>query len=147
MPADFEKKLIEVCSECGLASCYHGEFMCSENRDAGTELKTVAELRKSGLEHESHWRDDNLNKIYGDPAPNGYLGESKTTGTIETNHCVIINGPDDITGPYSEIDALKKANEINLVYVRERSKHGPEDTPFCVATVEHAGQTGDPDLQ
>lgn len=70
--ADFEKKLIEVCSECLTASCWHGEFACLDNKQAGTELKTVSELKRLNREHESNWSDENLNKIYGEPAPNGY---------------------------------------------------------------------------
>ena len=36
---DEKDKIVEVCSECLQASCWHGEFMCFESRDAGTVLK------------------------------------------------------------------------------------------------------------
>jgi len=75
MPADFENKLVEVCSECLQASCYHGELMCFEARTAATELKTVRELRELTYEHPNNWSDENLNKIYGEPAPHGYKAE------------------------------------------------------------------------
>ena len=75
----FEKKLIEVCSECLTASCWHGEFMCDNSRSAGTELRTVYQLRKLNKEHPDSWSDETLNKIYGDHAPNGYKGISLET--------------------------------------------------------------------
>lgn len=137
---NFENKLVEVCSECHMASCYHGEFMCENSRYSGTVIKSVSELRMMGLEHESHWRDDNLEEIYGDPAPNGYIGDGKAPvkPKAKTNGWhVHTHGPDDITGPYTEIDALKKANEINTVYIKECLNHGCESTPMRIATVEY----------
>lgn len=73
---DFENKLIEVCDKCHRASCWHGEFLCEESAGAGTILKPVSELRLLALEHEKHWSDDNLAKIYGDPAPHGFIMDS-----------------------------------------------------------------------
>jgi len=74
---NFENKLIEVCTECGCACCYQGEFMCGESRGAGTELKTVAELRKNLYhEHEGYWSDARLTLVYGEPAPHGYKEET-----------------------------------------------------------------------
>ena len=83
---NFEDKLVEVCGECHQASCWHGEFMCFEARTAGTELKTVRELRKLGHENQDNWSDENLKKICGDPAPNGYATEEepKTEMSIDT---------------------------------------------------------------
>lgn len=70
---DFENKIIEVCSECGRACCYQGEFMCAESRTAGTELMTVAELREKQYgEHERYWSDERLREVYGDPSPHSY---------------------------------------------------------------------------
>ena len=46
---------ITVCDVCLQASCWQGIFMCDEARDAGTVVKTVAELRKLKLENESYW--------------------------------------------------------------------------------------------
>lgn len=71
----FERKLIEVCGVCHKASCWHGEFLCLDAKQAGTVVKPVSELRKLSLEHESNWSDENINKIYGEPAPNGYKAE------------------------------------------------------------------------
>lgn len=71
--ANFENKLIEVCSECLTASCWHGEFMCLDSKKAGTVLKTVSDLRRFNQEHSDNWSDGKLDKIYGEPAPNGYL--------------------------------------------------------------------------
>ena len=69
-------KIIEVCSECLQASCWHGEFMCDDSRDAGTVLKPVSELLKLRLEHSQHWSDEKLGAIYGEVAPNGYMNKS-----------------------------------------------------------------------
>jgi hypothetical protein len=69
---DFETKRVEVCDQCKQASCWYGEFMCNESSNAGTQIKTVAELRELGCEHPSNWSDEKMEKVYGDPAPYGY---------------------------------------------------------------------------
>ena len=69
---NFENKLIQVCDKCLRATCWHGDFMCEDSRDAGIVLKTVSELRALKLEHSERWADDMINKIFGDPAPDGY---------------------------------------------------------------------------
>jgi len=70
-----QKRLVEVCTECGRACCWHGEFMCYESKHAGTEKKTVAELKKTNLEHESYYSKETIKKVYGEEAPHGYLNE------------------------------------------------------------------------
>lgn len=52
---DDESRLVTVCSACFRASCWHGEFYCSEYRIAGTVEKTVRELKKLNLEHSCYW--------------------------------------------------------------------------------------------
>ena len=47
-----DNKNVEVCSECKCASCWYGEFMCEAARGAGTEIKTVGELRTLNRENE-----------------------------------------------------------------------------------------------
>lgn len=71
----FENKIIQVCSECGTASCWYGEIMCFENYSADIVEKTVAELRDGNLENEEYWSDEKMEKIYGDAAPFGYKEE------------------------------------------------------------------------
>ena len=61
----YRDKLIEVCSECKKASCYHGEFMCDEARYAGTELMSRKELDKLKLEHPSRYSNKKLMKVFG----------------------------------------------------------------------------------
>lgn len=51
-----ETDLVIVCDECLQASCWLGEFMCEESRDAGTTEKSVKELRKLGYEHSDYWK-------------------------------------------------------------------------------------------
>ncbi len=72
---NFENKIIEVCSECGTAACWYGEFMCTGAKSANVELKTVKELRESHLEHETYWSDELMTKVYGEPAPHGYRSD------------------------------------------------------------------------
>ncbi len=67
-----EKRLIEVCAECGCASCYHGEFMCWESTTAGTKKRTVAQLDEAYLEHPHHYSKETIKKVYGEEAPHGY---------------------------------------------------------------------------
>jgi hypothetical protein len=65
-------KIIEVCSECFRASCWHGEFMCDDSQSAGTVLKTVSELSSLGLENSHHYENEKLVAVYGENAPHGY---------------------------------------------------------------------------
>ncbi|SCY45266.1 hypothetical protein [Desulfoluna spongiiphila] len=75
---DFKNKLIEVCTECGRACCWQGQFMCSESLGADTELKTVAELQaKDYGESEDYWSDERLSLLFGDPAPHGYREDAR----------------------------------------------------------------------
>lgn len=53
-----DDKKVVVCDACLQASCWRGELMCFESRNAGTIVKTVAELKKLNLEHSDYWRDD-----------------------------------------------------------------------------------------
>jgi hypothetical protein len=59
-------KLIEVCNMCMTASCWYGEELCDKSRYAGTTVKTVAELRKLKLEHQSQWTNEKLMEVYGE---------------------------------------------------------------------------------
>ena len=52
----------------------------------------------------------------------------------DCNWAVHICGPDDIVGPYTELEAHRKANEINNEWLKLREKEGVE-TPLYVATV------------
>ena len=52
-----KEKTITVCSACHRACCWHGEFMCDEARDAGTEEKTRSELVELNAGESSHYWD------------------------------------------------------------------------------------------
>lgn len=54
-----------VCDKCLTASCWHGEFMCQESTTAGLKLLTIRDLKKLNREHEEHWSDATMIKIYG----------------------------------------------------------------------------------
>ncbi len=74
---------ITVCSECLMASCWQGTFMCDSSRDAGTVKATVRLLRFLGHENESYWSKS----IASAPAP-----QPSSTGGAE--HVVIRCDPD-----------------------------------------------------
>lgn len=50
---------VTVCDKCLQASCWNGEFMCQESRDAGVVEKTIPELMVLGLEHPDNWKNVN----------------------------------------------------------------------------------------
>ena len=70
--SSYFNKLIEVCDKCFTASCWYGEFMCDNSIQAGTTLKTVAELKNLNLEHKDNWSSKKLLEIYGNTVPHGY---------------------------------------------------------------------------
>lgn len=51
-----EERKVTVCDKCLQASCWQGIFMCQEAQYAGITEKTVAELRKLGLENPDYWK-------------------------------------------------------------------------------------------
>jgi hypothetical protein len=59
----------------------------------------------------------------------------------EKKFIVHISGPDDIMGPYTELEAYRWANGINNLWVKVRAKEG-DDTPLCVAVVNEAERSG-----
>lgn len=65
-------KIIQVCSACGTASCWYGEFMCNVADTAGLEMKTVSELSKDKKENAHYWSDEKMTAVFGTPAPFGY---------------------------------------------------------------------------
>jgi len=69
---NFNDKLVEVCDSCKQASCWYGKFMCGCARSAGTELKTVKELKEFGYEHPENWSDKKMEQVFGQKAPFGY---------------------------------------------------------------------------
>lgn len=94
-------KIIEVCSECLQASCWHGEFMCFESRDAGTVLKPVSELTKLALEHSDNWSDEKLLAVCGSAAPNGFVEEKP---------------PNMISEPLENVEDAKELFKNNPVF-------------------------------
>jgi hypothetical protein len=61
------------------------------------------------------------------------VGEAQSLTKEDDDWAVHINGPDDITGPYTEIEAHKKANEINKFWLKK--VENDRGTPLCIATV------------
>jgi len=52
-----EVRTVTVCAACHRAACWHGEFMCDEAKDAGTEERTVEELEALALESPHYWEE------------------------------------------------------------------------------------------
>ena len=71
-----DSRLIQICSECEKASCWHGEFMCSDARGADIILKTASELDQLNLEDKRHYSVENIKEVFGEPYPNGFKEEN-----------------------------------------------------------------------
>lgn len=52
------RKMITVCDNCLMASCWQNIFCCDKYKTAGTVQKHVSELRKLKREHPSYWKTD-----------------------------------------------------------------------------------------
>ncbi len=52
--------MIYVCTNCLMASCWAGIFMCDEARTAGLYRARIADLKKLGREHECYMRRDEV---------------------------------------------------------------------------------------
>lgn len=50
--------------------------------------------------------------------------------SLDTAYQVHIHGPDDIEEYADELSALRTANDINKLYLRERASHPDEDVLF-----------------
>lgn len=46
---------VTVCSACYRASCWQGRLYCDDYKKAGTEEKTIDELKQLALENECYW--------------------------------------------------------------------------------------------
>jgi hypothetical protein len=52
---------------------------------------------------------------------------------------VHVYGPDDMHPFDDELEALREANKLNALFVKERAKHANDDNwPICHAVVEAA---------
>lgn len=60
-----DDRLVEVCSACLCAACWHGDNMCAASTGAGTTKRTVRELRELGREHASHYSKENVREVCG----------------------------------------------------------------------------------
>lgn len=61
---------VVVCSRCHCASCWHGEFLCEEARDADVRQLPASKLRQLGHEHPHHFSKANIRRVTGaDPEP------------------------------------------------------------------------------
>ena len=68
-----DNKVVEVCSGCGRASCWYGEFMCEDARCCGTQEMRVGDLRKSPhKESEEYWSYRKMIEIFGEANPFGF---------------------------------------------------------------------------
>lgn len=56
---------VTVCSACRRASCWHGERLCEDSRNAGTVEVSASVLRTEQREHPSYFADRRLRKVCG----------------------------------------------------------------------------------
>ncbi len=59
-------RLVTVCAACWCASCWHGEFMCSDAGGASTLRVPVRQLRRLKREHSSHYSAAKVRRVCGD---------------------------------------------------------------------------------
>ena len=57
------KDTVTVCDRCLRATCWHGNFMCDDAKNAGTVEKTVDELRKLNLENPCYWTQKGIDDL------------------------------------------------------------------------------------
>lgn len=57
--------IVTVCDRCLTASCWHGEFMCSDSQHAGTKELRASQLQKLGLEHPSNFSERKIIAVCG----------------------------------------------------------------------------------
>ena len=58
-------RMVTVCAACLCASCWHGEFYCSEAQTAGAVEKPVRELRRLKLEHRYNYSVAKVRNVCG----------------------------------------------------------------------------------
>lgn len=58
--------MVTVCAECHTASCWHGEFMCNDARNAGTVEMKASELLALKLEHPDRFSPAKLEAVTGE---------------------------------------------------------------------------------
>jgi hypothetical protein len=59
------ERVVTVCAACLCASCWHGDFMCDEAKDADITTRTVSQLRKLRREHPSHYSVKKIREVCG----------------------------------------------------------------------------------
>ena len=59
------QRTIVVCSECKMATCWYGLFMCDKAQSAGVVEMTIRALRKLKREHPSYWTEEAVKKYTG----------------------------------------------------------------------------------
>lgn len=79
-----EDRLVTVCDQCHMASCWRGIFMCNSAQSAGVVQMPVWHLRELGLEHSDYYAasDD-----YPEPAPKCSLCGSELRGPGSFDPC------------------------------------------------------------
>lgn len=68
-----DRRLIEVCSSCLTACCWHADCLCFNAKHSGTELKTVKQLNAANMECKDNYSVYRMLAIYGDKHPHGFI--------------------------------------------------------------------------
>lgn len=61
--------LVTVCDRCLTASCWHGEFYCSEYKTAGTKEMRASELRTLDRESPDYFSREHIGQVTGTRPP------------------------------------------------------------------------------
>ena len=67
---------VTVCAECKKASCWHGEDMCDNARDADIVEMRASQLDRLGIEHPDRYSRKKLMRVC------GYVTEISETGPV-----------------------------------------------------------------
>lgn len=60
-----DERMVEVCDRCLCASCWQGDAMCEEARDAGTIRMSVAALKALKFEHPDWYSVERIREVEG----------------------------------------------------------------------------------
>lgn len=61
-----DERMVIVCSECRRASCWHGEWLCEDARNASTVVVSTRVLDAEANEARHHYGVKKLREVYGE---------------------------------------------------------------------------------
>lgn len=81
-----EDRLVTVCDQCYMASCWRGIFRCEGSINAGTVQMPVWHLRELDLEHPDNYA---ASEDFPEPAPRcNFCGSEIRSGNFDPCDCI-----------------------------------------------------------